>query len=417
MTARVWCALAWLVLASSAHAVEFGGHVKAQLLYQNHASDDVAAAVVSEHSDLESIETRGNLAWRYHAWDVSVQGQLQFLHGDLGGGAEEPRLAGVRLVRLPLLDNSDRDQVFDLSGRISEGDAHLLGRLDRLALGFTRGPLVARAGRQASSWGGGLVFQVLDLFDPFPPDAIDTEYKPGVDMLTAQWLFDNGDDLQAIVVPRRASRDEPLTASRSSATVKWHHFASSLDLSVLVARHYEDDIAGLGASGNLAGGLWRCDLALTILDDGDAVFSGLVNFDRTWVWGGRNVAGYAEFFRNGFGVTSLDGGAESLPPPLLQRLGRGELFNLGLYELAAGLRLEWTPLTTIEPTILMNLNDASTYVLVQAHHDWRQNLELAAGAQFPIGKRGSEYGGLRLESFHAYLAPGNTMWLRASWYF
>ncbi len=48
-----------------------------------------------------------------------------------------------------------------------------------------------------------MVYNTLDLFNPFAPDTIDTDYKHGEDMLYLQRLFDNGSDLQALLIPRR----------------------------------------------------------------------------------------------------------------------------------------------------------------------------------------------------------------------
>jgi hypothetical protein len=50
------------------------------------------------------------------------------------------------------------------------------------------------------------------------------------------------------------------------------------------------------------------------------VTSLLVNFDRSWVWGGKNLYGFLEYLRNGFGQTSFDPGLEGLDPRLLDRL-------------------------------------------------------------------------------------------------
>jgi hypothetical protein len=289
--------------------------------------------------------------------------------------------------------------------------------MDRLSVGFTHGSLSVRLGRQALSWGNGLVFQVLDLFDPFPPNALDKEYKPGSDMVSAQWLFSNGDDLQAIVVPRRADRSQPVTADESSAAVKWRHLHGSLQVELLGARHYRDAVAGLGVSGNLAGGVFRVDLSESFTHDGDAVTSLLANFDRSWVWGGKNLYGFVEYSRNGFGQTSFDQGLEGLDPRLLDRLARGELFNLGRDELAAGLRFEWTPLTSLEPTVLVNPRDPSAYLLLHLHQDWTKNLSLDAGVQVGLGPHSTEYGGLYSSDLDTYLAPGRTFWARVARYF
>ena len=395
-----------------------GGHAKGQSSLQLFAPDEVGALLVGETVYLNTGDFRLKAGFRHDAWDVDAQGQLFVLQGNLLEARGDPRLGDLGSSLFPLPDPSDSRQVLDLNWTISEGDSHLVfGRIDRLAVGYTRGALSLRLGRQALSWGNGLVFQVLDLFNPFPPNAVDKEYKPGSDMLSAQWLFSNGDDLQGIVVPRRADRSQPVTADESSAALKWRHLHGSVQLELLGARHYRDTIAGISLSGNLVGGAYRVDFSESFTRDADAVTSLLVNFDRSWVWGGKNLYGFAEYFRNGFGQTSFDQGLEGLDPRLLDRLARGEVFNLGRDELAAGLRFEWTPLTRLEPTVLVNPRDPSAYVLLHLHHDWSENLSLDAGVQVGLGPHATEYGGVYSSELDTYLAPGRTFWARVARYF
>jgi len=412
-------AAAFVALVPSVSAEwELGGHAKGQFSFQLFDPDEIGALLVGEKVYLNSGDFRLNAAYRRGSWDVTAQGQLFVLQGNLLRARDDPRLGELGSSLFPLPDPSDSRQALDLSWTLSEGNSHLLfARMDRLSVGFTRGPLALRLGRQALSWGNGLVFQVLDLFNPFPPNAVDEEYKPGSDMLTAQWLFSNGDDLQAIAVPRRADRRQPVTAAQSSAALKWRHLQGSLQIELLGARHYRDTIAGLGLSGNLAGGVWRFDLAESFTDDGSTVTSLLFNFDRSWMWAGKNGYGFAEYFRNGFGQTSFDQGIEGLDPRLVDRLARGEVFSLGRDELAAGLRFEWTPLTTTEATVLVNPSDPSAYLLLRLHHDWRENLALDAGIQLGMGDRTTEYGGVYSSELGTYLASGRTFWARISRYF
>jgi hypothetical protein len=176
-------------------------------------------------------------------------------------------------------------------------------------------------------------------------------------------------------------------------------------------------VAGVALSGNLVGGVFRVDFSESFTHDADAVTSLLVNFDRSWVWGGKNLYGFLEYFRNGFGQTSFDQGLEGLDPRLLDRLARGEVFNLGRDELAAGLRFEWTPLTSLEPSVLVNPRDPSAYLLLHLHHDWSENVSLDAGVQLGLGPRSTEYGGLYSSDLDSYLAPGRTFWARVARYF
>jgi hypothetical protein len=176
-------------------------------------------------------------------------------------------------------------------------------------------------------------------------------------------------------------------------------------------------VAGLAASGSVAGGVWRLNLATTSPDRGSTVVSFLANLDRSWTLGGRNLEGFIEVFENGFGVTSVQSGVEALPARLLDRLDRGELFNLGRQELAAGATYAWSPLTTLAPTVLLNLDDGSAYLLGRYSYSWRQDLDLEAGVQVPVGGRDSEYGGVRVATLDAWLTPGRTAWVRLAQYF
>lgn len=417
-TAGVAAAALLVFVRSASAGWELAGHAKGQTSLQLFDPDEVGALLIGERVYLNTGDFRLNSVFRRGAFDVTAQAQLFVLQGNLLEARADPRLGDLGSSLFPLPDPSDSRQALDLSWTLAEGDSHLLfGRIDRLSLGFARGPLALRLGRQALSWGNGLVFQVLDLFNPFPPNAVDKEYKPGSDMLTAQWLFSNGDDLQGIVVPRRADRSRPVTAAESSAALKWRHLHGSLQIELVGARHYRDTIAGLGLSGNLAGGVWRFDLAESFTHDAGAVTSLVVNFDRSWVWAGKNLYGFVEYLRSGFGATSLDQGLEALDPRLLDRLGRGEVFSLGRDELGGGLRLEWTPLTSLEPTLLVNLRDPSAYLQLHLHHDWRDNLVFDAGVQLGFGAHTTEYGGVHSSELDTYLAPGRTLWARITRYF
>jgi len=404
--------------AGAGDVPELHGHVKLQSSLQLFRHDDLGALLAGSHPDDSTLDLRLDTVWRRSRWDLAVDAQLLAIGGDGVNARSNPLAGDLAGFLLGVPTPSDQLQWLDLSHTFSSGGSRLVfGRLDRLSVGYTGDRLVMRLGRQALSWGGGLVFQVLDLFNPFPPTVIDTDYKPGTDMLTAQWLLAGGDDLQAVVVPRRPGPGRRVSADASSLAVKWHHFAGSTEVELMGARHYADTVAGIGASGNLGGGVWRVNATYTALAHGGRVTSLLANLDRSWVWGGRNAYGFVEYFRNGFGTPSLDRGAAALPESLLVRLARGELFNLGRNELAGGLRFEWTPRLALEPTVIVNLDDLSSMLLFRVTFDWLENLQLDAGLQTGAGPRGTEYGGVPVGFPSPYAAPGRRIWLRLSRYF
>ena len=346
-------------------------HVKYQFSLQHFPPATFGADAIAPTPLDQTLDGRLNVTYRRGRIDVTLNGQLFLLAGDTVAAARSGAAGtdGAYLLGPPGLD--DASQWLDLTARTWMGDrAELIARLDRASIGYTGDRLVVRLGRQALSWGNGLVFQVLDLFNPFPPNVLDTDYKPGRDMLTTQWRLPGG-DLQAIVVPGRPQGGGALAADASSVAAKWHHTAGSVDVDALAARHDGDVVVGGGASAGLAGGVWRIDLSHTRVN-ADGVTSLVANYDRAWSPGGRTLYAFAEYFRNGFGLAEGGGSAAVLDPALLARLQRGELFSLGRHEFASGVRFDWTPLVTVSPTALVNLTDGSVYALAQVEYDWRQ---------------------------------------------
>lgn len=411
--------LAVLGTAATATAgVEVHGYAKVQASMVLFRDDDLGSLLAGSPANDAQLDLRFDTDWRRSKWDLNIAAEFLAIDGDLVRAAHSVPGDELAALVLGVPDPTDDTQWFDLTYIFkNSGSSLVYGRFDRLSVGYTGNRFVARLGRQALSWGDGLVFQVFDLFNPFPPTVIDTDYKPGVDMLSTQWLLSGGGDVQAVVVPRREGGGQPLAADQSTFAAKWLHLVGGSEIVAVGARHYGDDIVGAGASTNFGGGVLRGDATYTDLAEGEGVFSFLVNLDHSWVVGGHNAYGFVEFFYNGFGVKDLDQGVDSLPPSLLARLIRGELFNLGRDELAVGLQYQWTPLFSIEPTVIVNLDDGSSMLLFHLGFSWRENLRLDGGVQIGFGARGTEYGGVPVVPQPVYVAPGSLVWFRVSRYF
>lgn len=266
-------------------------------------------------------------------------------------------------------------------------------RLDRASITHSTPRTVIRLGRQALTWGRGQVFQPLDLFNPFSPDAQDRSYKPGADMAYAQYLFDNGADIQAIVVPRRDA-DGDLTAEASSAAIKGLWPMGNVELEAVAASDYGDPVFAFGAAGPVGDALWKFDVVSTHPEDGGAVVSAVASFHKSWNWGVKPVSAYVEYYRNGFGVTDRRP-VDSLPVGLTERISRGQIFATGRDYLNIGGTVNWTPLLQVTPVAVVNLNDRSALALVTAQYNLSNKANLVLSAQLPFGSRGSEYGGRR----------------------
>ena len=381
------------------------------LLSQNRYSLDDIAAVSTGEQVFNDTTLNARLVAKNHwdRYDLDIHYQLGGMSGDSLSIPSSASL--VSATSLP----DDASRLFNLTQVFSNtSNSQWLHRLDRLNIGYAGDQLVWRVGRQAVSWGNGLVFQPMDIFNPFAPLSIDTDYKPGDDLLYMQWLFANSDDLQMIYLPRRDSTTGELSAARDSAAVKYHSQTAWGGWDLLLARHYDEDIVGLGHVQDVSGAVWRVDINHTRLNDGrDAIFA-MTNMDYSWVWFNHNIYGFVEYYFNSLGADYID--VTKIDQALLYRLERGELFTLGRRELATGMMVELSPRWRFNGTFVTNLHDKSSMLSVNASYDWLQDTKLMFGAQGGVGALDTEYGGLYSPP-SGYLGLGNRFYLYIQQYY
>ena len=318
--------------------------------------------------------------------------------------------AGITLDQTQVDD--DR-RLADLTWTLDDGDHHrLLHRFDRLGVQIRRGRWNVTAGRQAVSWGNGLVFQPLDLFNPFAPTTVDQDYKAGDDLLLVERALDDGGNVQILAVARR-----DVTADAGSLAAKWHRFVGMGEVELVAARHFEDRVFGAALRFPVGGALVRSDVVATRLAGGDWRLSGIVNLDYSLVLGRRNVYLFGEYFHNGFGVDALPATPAAYPEPLTERLGRGELFNLMRDYLAFGGTVEWHPLWSQALTLIGNLGDGSVLLQTQLSHEPGDHQRLELGVVAPLGSAGDEFGGVPVMGDALTVGGGTRAYLRWAYYF
>lgn len=415
-----WLATLALSLAAPGAVAEgwqHGGHLKYQFSLTDYSRNNLAAAFGNDPAHDHAVDARLKAEWRGRGFDFSAHYEVLGLAGDTVKTRRALAAAGVSTgVTVSGLPD-DRQRLFDLSDDfIDETRAAAVHRLDRLAVGYSAGSGTVRLGRQAVSWGNGLAFQVLDFVNPFSPIAIDKDYKTGEDMLYGQWQWLGMGDVQLMTLPRRDPLTRNLDHEQASHAIKLHTRAAAFDLDALLARHYDQTLLGAGVVRSIGGAVWRLDALHTKLTGRDAVWSFVTNVDYSWALLGKNMYGFAEYFRNGFGVYR-DAGYLAPDPELAARLARGELYTYGRDVAALGMQVELSPLVNVFATAIQNLNDASRFVQVRGVWDARQNLTVLAGVNVPLGDRGSEYGGIPATVPGRYVAPGRAVFARAAYYF
>ena len=405
---RLELILLGLFAAGLAGASEFdteaGGHTKLRVVGQTYPGDSIYRDFVGSNATDVTASLRLKFNARAGGWDFDSAYQLVGLDAD-----------SLAFTPLP---NDDR-RLFQLTDVIdSSDDSALLHRMDRLSIGYTSEKAVVRFGRQALSWGNGLAYAPMDLVNPFDPTAIDTEYKVGDDMLYLQYLQDNGNDIQAAWVVRRDLSTGDVEHEESTVAVKYHGFAGESEFDVLLATSYGDEVLGIGARQAIGGAMWSADLVLTKTDR-DTYVQVVTNLLYSWVWAGKNMSGGLEYYFNGFG---LHGGRYDLPsiegnPDLASRLARGELFAPGRHYVAANVLVELSPLWTVTPTLLLNIEDSSALLQMITSYSLGDNMTLLGSLNLPLGPSGTEFGGIDAGLPGRYLSRGAGVFAQLAWYF
>ncbi len=395
--------------------IDIGGRVSPQAAVTLYPDNSIFTEEFGSSSIYSAFDARVVFGVRHKKFSFDTDYQLIGIYADqLELTRELPPELQVLFRHLP----TDRTRLFDLTHIFSDaGKTATLQRLDRLSVGFATDHVVMRLGRQAITWGNGLVYNVMDIFNPFDPAAVDKEFKTGDDMIYGQVLQSNGNDLQGVMVFRRDPITGDVESDQGSLAFKYHLMGGSYELDVLAAQHYGDNLVGVGANVSIGGGVLRGDLVVADTDDG-TIPSLVTSWSQSWIWGGKNVSGLAEYFYNGFG--QADGCYSPLclaeNPDLYKRVARGELFNLGRHYLALSAMIEVTPLFLLTPNIFVNLQDPSALAQVVFQNDLQENLQLWSAIALPVGADGTEFGGAASATPELYVSAGPSVSVQLVWY-
>ena len=359
--------------------------------------------------DSRALTGAARLMWDKSSWPLRFEAhaQLNAAHG-----------SQVALASELMPAEGPPRTLLDLSGDWShDPNQAVVGVIDRASVAYTTESLVLKAGRQAITWGSGLFFHPSDIVAPFSPNAIDTSYKPGVDMLYVQYLFDNGADIQTIAVPRAETYGESAASDQSTLAIRGSATLGNLDGALFYARDRGDNVAGLNLSGPLGGASWNAEYVHWRLANGTTHPSWLFNITNFGTLGVWNVSYFAEYFHNGFGVDAsvpLD----ALPANLTRRMSAGQVFFGGQDFLAPGGQLQVTADLSISPSAIISLNDGSKLATVGVNYALGDNTELAFDYFNPFGAEGSEFGGRETSTGSGVFAgPSQSVTLRLVHFF
>jgi len=388
---------------------ELGGHFK----YQGELGHSRKSGVLSRIGEQDFLKSSLDVRLKYkQTWKpLTIGFQPEFL----GQYGDNVNLNDSRSFLLggPAQSN-DRRRLFDLTADLENSERALsVLRIDRLFLSYGRENYIIEAGRQALTWGNGLVFQVIDLFNPFSPISTDRDYKSGDDLVHGQYLFPDGGQLEILVVPRRDENIHTVDYQNSSGALRYKRRIGTMDGDITIAEHFDEPVVGFGVSQGILDGVARADLSYTDSQAGGR-WSYLVNYDRSFVALNKNVYFLLEFFHNGFGQ---EDDYSSLNEQFNVRLIRGELFSVARDYLAAGAQIELTAKYNLFISQIFNLNDSSSISQIKSVWDMAPNTYLTWGIDVPTGSLGTEFGGIQTGQLPYPLSPPTEIYLRIGYYF
>lgn len=393
-------------LATSSFGIEVGSRLKVFTSVANLSSTDFLTNTVGDtlsdhHLDLRLLIRHKSDAWRFNldpTLTVTAGDALQLLTG-----------SGLTLDQLP---GTDANRLFNWSNELFAHSQHRgVARIDRASVSYRQPSWSLQLGRQAVSWGNGLVFQPLDLFSPFAPTTVDREFKPGVDALLFESLLGNAGEFQALWIGRQKTTGQ---SPSHTAAVKWAGGVSQLGIELILAQHFSDDFGAVSLSIPVGGAMVRIEGA-NLCGDGACTTTGLINLDYTVSVGPGLFYVFAELYHNGYGE---DGVVTPISAELQERLTRGEVFTLMENYGSIGANITWHPLWSQTFVVIRNLQDQSGLYQTFLNYDPSDASRMQFGVSVPFGDDNTEFGVRRFEEPIEGTSGGNpSLYASISYYF
>ncbi|NIW47221.1 MAG: hypothetical protein GWN30_21475 [Gammaproteobacteria bacterium] len=235
-------------------------------------------------------------------------------------------------------------------------------------------------------------------------------------MFHLQYLTQRGHDWQLVWVIRRDLITGQSDANEMTMAWKFHWVTMTGDYDLMLARHYGQSMVGLGMAKNAGSLVIRADLLshdLSVQDD----WLYLINTDYTWDCFNKNCHFFIEYFHNEAGQKGIDLATILPGSKLYERLNRGELYVLGTDYLGLGLNTQLTALSSVNLTVMWNLQDNSNFSILGYLYEFQQNLQFQTGLMLSSGGANTEFGGLYDSVNTDYQASASMVFAQLAYYF
>ena len=324
-------------------------------------------------SDSISIEAHHAITAGTPQYQTQLQTELEVMGVEVDGGATT-MMTGVGL---------QAPEAVELSWRMDDTDLFLQGRTDRLFAQATVGKSTIRLGRQAISFGHGMVFNPMDLVQPFSIATIDNEYKAGIDALRVERYFGMAGQITGVVAYAGSWDVEGLTAVlNANGTFGW------TDVSLFGGMVRSDRVLGTGVATSIGAVGLHSDVTLTMPSSTNTntdVEDPFVRLTTGAFWRPFPTSSVTvEYYYQSVGADNV---ADYLQFAQSDRYARGELWVMGQHYTSLAWAQEITALSSGSLAIIGNVVDASALVSPSLSLSVSDEVQLVAGGYIGIGER------------------------------
>ncbi len=270
------------------------------------------------------------------------------------------------------------------------------GEIDRLYVNWNPGHWQATVGRQRIAWGTNLVWNTIDVFNPYSVLDFDYEERPAADAVRVQYYTGEVSKIELAVKP--GSRTVQAITAAQWTTNTWDY-----DFHFLGGWRGHTWLAGTGWAGDIAGGGFRGEALvseipeeLVLPESGKVMISAALSGDYTFP---NSFYIHTEALYNSQGVTEN----AALARPRAELLG---LLSPARWSLYQEFSYDVTPLVRAGVFAIYNPDDHSAISSPSATWSVITNLDLTLLAFLFSGASLTEYGGL-----------GTITYLRLKWSF
>lgn len=319
------------------------------------------------------LDIRGGDVLRFQAHQTLTAWAPGTGTASFGMGGAGVGLSSYEAVDLSFTLLDDADEAGTLSVKT---------RTDRLWLGLSVPHLDLRIGRQALSFGKGMMFTPMDLVNPFTPATVDSEYKPGIDAVRADAYWGMANQVTVAAAYAGSWDLDGLIFSAYGQTT-----LGVWDVGLFLGAVHKDVVAGLAVAGSAGPVGLQGEVTFTHPPpdtDEDpfvrASFGGMVR-----PTGRTTVSGEVYFQSNGASEPSDYLGKYTEP-----RYERGELWAVGRTYAGLSLAQELTPTLYGSLFAIANLGDQSAMVGPGLSWAVSQSSDLVVSGYYGLGQRPTE---------------------------